>query len=373
LKKFYKLLLTTTVLSISGHAATKTIQYKIKSGDTLSEIAQKNGTTVSSIQKINKLEKDQKLKLGKELKILAKVKTVNHTIKSGDTLSVLAVKNNTTVASIIEENGLTKDQKLKLGKVIAIPTEATDIKKSKKIASVEKSKVKTKKKSKKSLKVASTKKSKVKTKKKSKKSLKVASSKKSKIKTKKKQVKKVAVTKKKKNIKVASKRKTQKKKLVDRLTRVKFAKSNKPKKVKFTLGNALMNTFGNSKSTKMIKLAKKKLGRKYVWGATGKKNTFDCSGLTKFVCKSNGIKIPRRAIQQSKYGKQISRSNLKPGDLIFFDTSKQKKGFVNHVGIYLGNNKFIHASSAKKKVVISPLHKNFYSKRYRGARRVSSL
>ena len=367
MKNFYKLLLTTTVLSISGHAATKTIQYKIKSGDTLSQIAQKNGTTVSSIRKINKIKKDQKLKLGKELKVLAKVKTVNHTIKSGDTLSVLAVKNNTTVASIREENNLKKDEKLKLGKLIAIPTESIDIKKSKKIASAKKSKSKLKTKKKKTTKLASTKKSKIKSKK-SKKNLKVASAKKSKIKT-----KKVAVAKKKKNIKVASKRKTQKKKLVDRLTSVKFTKANKPKTVKFTLGNALMSAFGNNKSTKMIKLAKNKLGRKYVWGATGKKNTFDCSGLTKFVCKANGIKIPRRAIQQSKYGKQISRSNLKPGDLIFFDTSKQKKGFVNHVGIYLGNDKFIHASSAQKKVVISPLHKNFYSKRYVGARRVSSL
>jgi cell wall-associated NlpC family hydrolase len=123
---------------------------------------------------------------------------------------------------------------------------------------------------------------------------------------------------------------------------------------------------------KMIKLAKNKLGRKYVWGAVGQKNTFDCSGLTKYVCKKNGITIPRRAIQQSKYGKYISRKNLKPGDLIFFDTSKRRKGYVNHVGIYIGNNQFIHASSAKKKVIITSLNKNFYSQRYKGARRVTS-
>jgi len=353
--------LTTTVLSISGHAATKSIQYKIKNGDTLSQIAQKNGTTVASIRKINKLKKNQKLKLGKELKILAKLKTVSHTIKSGDTLSVLAAKNHTTVASIRAENNLAKNQKLKLGKVLTIPTDVIDGTRSKKIASTKKSKLKTKKK--KTTKLASTKKSKIKSKK-SKKNLKVASAKKPKVKNEKKQSKKIVV---------ASKRKTQKKKLVDRLTSVKFTKANKPQEVKFTLGDAIMSAFGNNKSTKIIKLAKKKLGRKYVWGATGKKNTFDCSGLTKFVCNASGIKIPRRAIQQSKYGKRISRSNLQPGDLIFFDTSKQKKGFVNHVGIYLGDDKFIHASSAKKKVVISPLHKNFYSKRYVGARRVSSL
>ena len=123
----------------------------------------------------------------------------------------------------------------------------------------------------------------------------------------------------------------------------------------------------------MIKLAKNKLGRRYVWGAVGQKNTFDCSGLTSYVCKKNGIKIPRRAIEQSKYGKKVARKNLKPGDLIFFDTSKRRKGYVNHVGIYIGNNKFIHASSAKKKVIITSLNKNFYSKRYKGARRVASL
>ena len=112
--------------------------------------------------------------------------------------------------------------------------------------------------------------------------------------------------------------------------------------------------------------------RRYVWCAVGQRNTFDWSGLTSYVCKKNGIHIPRRAIAQSKYGKYVSRSHLKPGDLIFFDTSKRHKGYVNHVGIYIGNNKLIHASSAKKKVVITSLSKPFYSKRYKGARRVAS-
>jgi len=138
------------------------------------------------------------------------------------------------------------------------------------------------------------------------------------------------------------------------------------------LGDIFFSGKSNAKSTNITKLAKKKLGKRYVWGAVGQKNTFDCSGLTSYVCKKNGICIPRRAIAQSKHGKYVSRSNLKPGDLIFFDTSKRRKGYVNHVGIYLGNDKFIHASSAKKKVVITRLSKSFYSKRYKGARRVTS-
>ena len=125
----------------------------------------------------------------------------------------------------------------------------------------------------------------------------------------------------------------------------------------------------SSKTSKITKLAKKKLGKKYVWGAIGKRNTFDCSGFTSYVYKKNGICIPRTSREQSTYGKYVSRGKLKPGDLVFFDTSKKRKGYVNHVGIYLGGNKFIHASSAKKKIVITSLNKKFYSQRYKGARR----
>ena len=125
-----------------------------------------------------------------------------------------------------------------------------------------------------------------------------------------------------------------------------------------------------SKYTKLTTDAKKKLGKRYVWGASGKGNTYDCSSFTKYVYRKNGIAIPRTSIMQSKHGKYVKRKDLKKGDLIFFDTSKKRKGYVNHVGIYLGDNKFIHASSAKKKVVVSNLSK-FYGQRYKGARRPS--
>jgi cell wall-associated NlpC family hydrolase len=126
-----------------------------------------------------------------------------------------------------------------------------------------------------------------------------------------------------------------------------------------------------NKVNKIITLAKQKLGHKYVWGATGKTETFDCSGFTKYVYQKNGINLPRTSINQSKYGKYVSRSQLKPGDLVFFDTSKERKGYVNHVGIYIGHGEFLHASSAKKKVVISKLDKTFYGKRFKVARRPS--
>ena len=182
---------------------------------------------------------------------------------------------------------------------------------------------------------------------------------------------KSTTVKKKKRTRVAS-TKRQERKLASTLKSVKFKKSNSKKSSKYSINDIIFSGKNSKKSMRMIKLAKNKLGRRYVWGAVGQKNTFDCSGLTSYICKKNGIKIPRRAIAQSKYGKYVSRKNLKPGDLIFFDTSKRRKGYVNHVGIYIGNNKFIHASSAKKKVVITSLNKNFYSQRFKGGRRVTS-
>jgi LysM repeat protein len=124
-------------------------------------------------------------------------------------------------------------------------------------------------------------------------------------------------------------------------------------------------------ANKIIRVAKKYLGTKYVWGAVGPRG-FDCSGFTQYVMrKSKGVNIPRVSRRQAYYGKYISRKNLKPGDLIFFDTSKRRRGYVNHVGIYIGNNKFIHASSAKHRVVITSLNRPFYRARFKWGRRIN--
>ena len=98
--------------------------------------------------------------------------------------------------------------------------------------------------------------------------------------------------------------------------------------------------------------AKSKLGKKYKWGGNGP-YAYDCSGFTKAVFALNGIKIPRNSWKQAQIGMKVSRKNLRKGDLIFFN-SKHHKG-VNHVGIYLGHGKFIHASRFHKRIVISPL------------------
>ena len=117
--------------------------------------------------------------------------------------------------------------------------------------------------------------------------------------------------------------------------------------------------------------AKKLLGKKYVWGATGPR-TYDCSGFTQKIYRDAGITIPRVSRDQAKVGQYVSYKNMKKGDLIFFDTHKKKTGKVTHVGIYLGNNNFIHASSGAKKIVIFNLEdKKFYKNRFLWARRVT--
>ena len=112
--------------------------------------------------------------------------------------------------------------------------------------------------------------------------------------------------------------------------------------------------------------AKAKLGKKYKWGGNGP-YAYDCSGFTKAVFALNGIKIPRNSWKQAQVGIKVSRKHLKRGDLIFFN-SKHHKG-VNHVGIYIGHGKFIHASRFHKRIVISPLRE--YRRYFKWGCRVS--
>lgn len=119
---------------------------------------------------------------------------------------------------------------------------------------------------------------------------------------------------------------------------------------------------GNSK---LVDLAKSKMGCKYVWGATGP-NTFDCSGLMLWAHKQMGISIPRTSLEQSRSGKAVSKSDLQPGDLVFFKTTSAP---VGHVGMYIGNGQFVHAPNKNKPVKIDSLSSSYYSSRYVNARR----
>jgi len=123
-------------------------------------------------------------------------------------------------------------------------------------------------------------------------------------------------------------------------------------------------------SQRVETLAKKFLGVKYVWGASGP-NTFDCSGFTQKIYKIAGIRLPRNSRAQAKVGKYVNYEELKKGDMVFFDTNRKQTGRVNHVGIYLEDGKFIHASSGNKKVVITNFkEKRFYKNRFLWGRRI---
>ena len=116
--------------------------------------------------------------------------------------------------------------------------------------------------------------------------------------------------------------------------------------------------------------AKKFLGKRYVWAANGP-DSFDCSGFTRYVYRQHGLYIPRYSGHQARVGTRVAYNELKKGDLVFFDTQRHKTGKVNHVGIYLDNGKFIHASSGNKKVVITNFNeKKYYKNRFLWGRRL---
>ena len=125
-----------------------------------------------------------------------------------------------------------------------------------------------------------------------------------------------------------------------------------------------MNTIAQN----IEKSAKSLLGAKYVYGANGPYQ-YDCSSFTKHVFARQGISLPRVSRDQAQRGQYITSGKLKKGDLIFFDSKKSSK--VSHVGIYLQDGNFIHASSAKDKVIISNLRSNYYSKHFKWGRRVT--
>jgi cell wall-associated NlpC family hydrolase len=104
----------------------------------------------------------------------------------------------------------------------------------------------------------------------------------------------------------------------------------------------------------VVALARAQLGKKYRMGGTSPERGFDCSGLVKYVLSALDVDVPRTSREQSHIGEAIPRDTLqlRPGDLLMF--GKPKAG-VSHVGIYVGNGRYIHASSIAGRVIESPL------------------
>lgn len=114
-----------------------------------------------------------------------------------------------------------------------------------------------------------------------------------------------------------------------------------------------------------IEAGKDVLGTPYKWGGTTTAG-FDCSGFVGYAFKQAGKNLPRTTSEIHKQGEAVLKSNLQKGDLVYFET--YKKG-PSHMGIYLGNNEFIHASSSKG-VSITTLSNSYWKNRYIGAKRL---
>mgnify|MGYP000847456088 CR=1 FL=1 len=121
---------------------------------------------------------------------------------------------------------------------------------------------------------------------------------------------------------------------------------------------------GGSGNTDIVSYAYKFMGKPYVWGASGP-SAFDCSGFTAYVYRHFGVSLSHSAAAQYGEGSTVQKSNLRPGDLVFFNTYTH----LGHVGIYIGGGRFIHASSGSHKITVSSLSESYYSSRYAGAKR----
>jgi hypothetical protein len=124
---------------------------------------------------------------------------------------------------------------------------------------------------------------------------------------------------------------------------------------------------GASAASQLETTVDKLIGIKYRYGGMTTKG-FDCSGFTTYVFNQVGVKLLRSSREQATMGKKVERNDLRPGDLVFFNTFGKR---ISHAGIYLGDGKFVHSSS-KRGVRISSMSDRYYVKRYITARRVLS-
>ena len=152
--------------------------------------------------------------------------------------------------------------------------------------------------------------------------------------------------------------------------------TDSPRVVQFTrqMSGQLSHQLGQAKdqagdqATQLITLAMGLLGVPYKRGGTSEITGFDCSGFVRHLYeKSVGQILPRRAVDQARATEVIDRNELQPGDLVFFNTMRRA---FSHVGIYVGDGKFIHAPRSGKAVDVADMRNAYWQKRFNGARRV---
>ena len=134
---------------------------------------------------------------------------------------------------------------------------------------------------------------------------------------------------------------------------------------------ALANTaqMGTKQSSTVVNRAVNAIGTPYRWGGTSPTKGFDCSGLVKYAFNDvREVDLPRTSNAMAEgHGQKVDRKDLKPGDLLFFNIKSRK---VNHVAIYLGNDRFVHAPRRGKSVTIDTLKKPYWDSHYVVAKRV---
>ena len=112
------------------------------------------------------------------------------------------------------------------------------------------------------------------------------------------------------------------------------------------------------------------IGVRYRWGGNTPDSGLDCSGFVRYVFQDTlGMALPRRAEEMSRVGEKVRVSDLKPGDLVFFNTMRRT---FSHVGIYIGDNKFVHSPSTGSTIRVDDMDDGYWEKRFTGARRIET-
>jgi cell wall-associated NlpC family hydrolase len=135
--------------------------------------------------------------------------------------------------------------------------------------------------------------------------------------------------------------------------------------------NVAMNVLHNftDRASDLAVRAMAMVGIRYQYGGDTPEHGLDCSGLVRYVFKQAwGAELPRTAAEISRVGAKIDSKDLQPGDLVFYNTLR--RGF-SHVGIYLGDNKFVHSPSAGNAIRIESMDLGYWKKRFNGARRIN--
>ena len=149
----------------------------------------------------------------------------------------------------------------------------------------------------------------------------------------------------------------------DRERLLKLQAMDDEQRQKYSLEQAKLANAVSGRAGIALRFAVKQIGDRYVWGAAGPIK-WDCSGLTMRAFEQAGVNLPHSSRAQFGYGRSIARANLQPGDLVFFGSP------ISHVGIYIGQNKMVHAPRPGARVQIAEFGDAFGRKKYVGARRL---